>query len=382
MQAKFKHIELKLVSPNFDSKLMDALMELNHLRKLQLVGSTAPWLFFQLKEIFHLLESVGSARIEGNRTTVSEYIEQKIAGKERSSDRFSEIANVEEAMSYIEENIESETNISHNFIRELHHLTVNSLIEEGDKTPGAYRSWEVKIAKSKHLPPDPCTVQGYMDELIDFINNDDDKKYDLIKIALAHHRFAWIHPFGNGNGRVVRLLTYALLIKYGFKVKDGKLLNPTAVFCNDREKYYKFLAIADEGTQEAMLTWCEYVLIGICDEISKVNKLLNHEYLLKNILRPAIALGRDRGLINKDEEMALKMGVDKQSFKASDIQTVLPKLNSRQITHMISKLKSGGMIHPRKQGGREYFVTFHNNYLMRSLIKTLEKENFIPSIDE
>lgn len=382
MPASFKHIDLKLVSPSFDSKLMDALMELDHLRKLELIGSTAPWLFFQLKEIFHLLESVGSARIEGNRTTVSEYIEQKIAGKERSTERFSEIANVEQAMSYIEDNIDVGSNISHHFIRELHQLAVDSLTEEGDKTPGAYRSWTVKIAKSQHLPPEPCSVQGYMDELVDFINSGDDKKYDLIKIAIAHHRFAWIHPFGNGNGRVVRLLTYALLIKYGFKVKDGKLLNPTAVFCNDREKYYEFLAIADGGTPKAMLKWCEYVLTGICDEISKVNKLLDHDYLLENVLRPAIAMGRDRGLINKDEEAVLKMGVNKQSFKASDIAHALPKLSPRQKTHMVAKLKSGGMIRPLKKQGREYFVTFHNNYLMRSLIQILEKENFIPSINE
>lgn len=382
MPGSFKHINLELVSPNFDSKLMDALMELNHLRRLELRGSTKPWLFFELKEIFHLLESVGSARIEGNRTTVSEYIEQKIAGNERSAERFSEIANVKQAMSYIEDNIDVGSNISHHFIRELHQLAVNSLTAEGDKTPGAYRSWTVKIAKSQHLPPEPCSVQSYMDELVDFINNGDHKKYDLIKIAIVHHRFAWIHPFGNGNGRVVRLLTYALLIKYGFKVKDGKLLNPTAVFCNDREQYYKFLAIADEGNPEAMLRWCEYVLTGICDEISKVNKLLDHDYLLENILKPAIALGRDRGLINKDEETVLKMGVNKQSFKASDIATVLPKLLPRQTTHMVTKLKASGMIRPLKKQGREYFVTFNNSYLMRSLIQILEKESFIPSINE
>ena len=213
MSASFKHIDLKLVSPSFDSKLMDALMELNHLRRLELYGSTMPFLFFQLKEIFHLLESVGSARIEGNRTTVSEYIEQKIERKERSTERFSEIANVEQAMSYIEENIDVGANVSHHFIRELHQLCVDSLTEEGDRTPGAYRTWQVEIAKSQHLPPESHLVQGYMDELVDFINNEDDKKYDLIKIAIAHHRFVWIHPFGNGNGRVVRLLTYALLIK-------------------------------------------------------------------------------------------------------------------------------------------------------------------------
>jgi len=48
---------------------------------------------------------------------------------------------------------------------------------------------------------------------------------------------------------------------------------------------------------------------------------------------------------------------------------------------MVTKLKSGGMIRPLKQQGREYFVVFHNN-LMRSLIQMLEKENFIPSINE
>lgn len=380
--AEFKHIDLKLVSPTFDSTLMDALIELNHLRKMRLYGSTAPWLFFQLKEIFHLLESVGSARIEGNRTTVSEYIEQKIESKERSSERFSEIANVEQAMSYIEENIKEGSDISHHFIGELHHLAVNELEEEGDKTPGSYRTWSVEISDSSHLPPNHALVKQYMVELVDFINRNDDKKYDLIKIAIAHHRFTWIHPFGNGNGRVVRLLTYALLIKYGFRVKDGQLLNPTAVFCNDREKYYELLSIADEGTESSMLKWCDYVLTGICDEISKVNKLLDHEYLSDSVLKPAISLGRDRGLINKDEEAILKMGVEKQKFKASGVAEVLPSLSARQRTHLISKLKSSGMIRTLKENGREYYVAFNNNYLMRSLIQMLEKERFIPSINE
>lgn len=81
-ESEFK---LRLVSPSFDSVLTDSLIELNHLRKLKLQGTTAPWIFFQLKHIFHILESVGSARIEGNRTTISEYIERKIEKEERSN---------------------------------------------------------------------------------------------------------------------------------------------------------------------------------------------------------------------------------------------------------------------------------------------------------
>lgn len=382
MPPNFKDFHLRLVQPSFDSVLLDALMELNHLRRLELYGTTPPWMFFQLKEIFHLLESVGSARIEGNRTTISEYVEQKLEHGERSAERFSEIANVEQAMLFIEENIDEGSDIAHHFIRELHHLSVDGLTEEGDRTPGAYRTWPVEIAKSDHLPPDPIRVTELMDELLGFINRKDDQKYDLIKIALAHHRFAWVHPFGNGNGRVVRLLTYALLIKYGFRVKDGQLINPTAVFCNDRERYYEELAIADRGTDESLLQWCEYVLTGICEEISKVNKLLDHDYSTAKVLLPALARGRSRGLISKEEESILKIGITNRKLKASHIKKVIPKLNSRQRTHIINKLKSNGLIVPIRENGREYFVNFNNKYLMRNLIEVLEKEEFIPSINE
>lgn len=374
-------IPLKLVAPEFDSPLLGSLMELDHLRKLQLSGSTAPHLFFQLKAIFHVFESVGSARIEGNRTTLSEYVEQKIENNVRSSERFSEIANVEQAMEFIEESINIGSEITEKFIRELHQLTVTDLDEEGDKTPGAFRTWDVTIQKSNHVPPSHIRVIDYMNELLQFINQGDDSRYDLIKIAIAHHRFAWVHPFGNGNGRVVRLLTYALLIKYGFRVKHGQILNPTAVFCNDREKYYEQLSIADEGTDEAYLIWCDYVLSGICEEIHKVNKLLDHNYLVKKLLKPAITLSRERGLITKDEELVLKMGVDEQHFKASDIEKPLPKLNRRQRTYLISKLKDNNLIRPLKPNGKEYTVEFSNSYLMRNLVEMLEEENFIPAIN-
>lgn len=38
-----------------------------------------------------------------------------------------------------------------------------------------------------------------MTALLDFINADVDQNYELLKIALAHHRFVWIHPFGHAT---------------------------------------------------------------------------------------------------------------------------------------------------------------------------------------
>jgi len=373
---------LRIVSPSFDSQLTDTLIELNHLRKLKLEGSTAPWMFFQLKNIFHILESVGSARIEGNRTTISEYIERKIAHQERSNERFSEIANVEAAMDFIEESISEGTEITHHFIRELHHLVVGDLTGEGDRTPGAYRTWNVEISQSIHVPPDQIQVQSHMDGFLEFINEKVSDKYDLLKTAIAHHRFTWIHPFGNGNGRVVRLLTYALLIKYGFNVKDGKILNPTAVFCNDRNLYYEKLSEADLGDDTSLLNWCDYVLTGILEEVTKVNKLLDFEYLYQKILVPTINLGIERGYLNKDEAKVLNFGIKKQKFKAGELSEALEGLTARQRTHLIAKMKDSGFIRPLTEKGRTYCVSFMNNFLMRSLIQVLEKEDFIPPIDQ
>jgi Fic family protein len=377
-----KEFSLRVVSPSFDSQLTDTLIELNHLRKLKLQGSTAPWMFFQLKNIFHILESVGSARIEGNRTTISEYIERKIEHQENSNERFSEIANVEAAMDFIEKSISEGTEITHHFIRELHQLVVGELTDEGDRTPGAYRTWNVEISKSTHVPPDHIQVQSHMDEFLAFINEKAPDKYDLLKTAIAHHRFTWVHPFGNGNGRVVRLLTYALLIKYGFNVKDGKILNPSAVFCNDRDLYYEKLSEADLGDDTSLLNWCDYVLTGILKEVTKVNKLLDFEYLYQKILIPTINLGIERGYLNKDEAKVLNIGIKKQKFKASELSEALEGLTARQRTHLISKMKDSGFIRPLTEKGRTYCVSFMNNFLMRSLIQVLEKENFIPPINQ
>ncbi|WP_156928205.1 Fic family protein [Sulfurospirillum arcachonense] len=372
---------IKLVAPSFDSTLVDVLLELNHVRKLVLSGSTYPEIFFQLKEIFHMMESIGSARIEGNRTTISEYIEEKINKTQDKSEQYSEIANVEEAMKYIEESISFESKITHQFIRELHHLTVNKLSKEGDKTPGSYRKTNVGIALSEHKPPEHYLVQEHMEDLLNFINEETSNKYDLLKVAQVHHRFTWIHPFGNGNGRTVRLLTYALLIKYGFNVKEGSLLNPSAVFFNDRDKYYEMLSIADKMDDESMLVWTEYVLKGILEEIEKINKLTDYSFLSKHILFPAIAHAKDRGQINDKEYKILSIAIKHQIFASKDISDAKIGLTERQRTFTISKLKESGLIYPDKKGGRKYFINFVSSHLLRSIILMLEKEKFIPEIN-
>jgi Fic family protein len=376
--STFSHFDLALLNPAFDSPLVDVLTELEHLRRLKLTGTTPAPVFFQLKRVFHMLESLGSARIEGNHTTLADYVESSLDGTATTGDQLAEIANIEEAMAYIDSAMQPGAEISEHFVRELHALAVRNLVREGDATPGAYRLGQVQIAQSEHLPPDGLRVGGYMQELVAFINRADAPKYDLIKVALAHHRFGWIHPFGNGNGRVVRLLTYALMIKYGFNVKaGGRVLNPTAVFCSDRDQYYAMLACADLGTPTGLEQWCLYVLQGVLVELNKVDQLTQYDYLKSKILVPALSFSRSRALITAQEEAVLLASVKSGVAKAADLSAAMPGLSAAQRTYQIKKLVERKMLHPISPNARQYTLGFDNSYLMRGVIHALSHESFI-----
>lgn len=383
MSQTFQHHELRLLNPGFASSLIDVLQELEHLRKLNVEGSTPPGIFFQLKSIFHMLESLGSARIEGNHTTLADYVESTLEGAGASrSDQMREIANIEKAMDYIDDTVTKGSEISSFFIRELHSLTVSELQREGDRTPGAFRTAGVRISGSIHLPPDASLVNDYMDDLVQFVNRPDPAKYDLMKVALAHHRFGWIHPFSNGNGRVVRLFTYVLLIKYGFNVGAlGRVLNPTAVFCNDREKYYEMLAIADAGDDQSLEAWCEYVLSGILSELKKLDKLTDYDYLRDNILSPALSIAKERTWITAEETEVLKIAMTNNDgiVKSRDLQPAWEGLTDNQRTYKIRQLVNDKLLAPTHEGARQYTLCFRNNKLLRGVISALVKQGFIPN---
>ena len=383
-EAKFIDYNLKLIEPSFDSLLTDLIIELDYLRKKPLGGSTHPRVFFQLKHIFHTLESIGSARIEGNNTTIAEYIETKLDDTQNASSNIREIQNIEKAMEFIEENI-IDYPINKAFLRELHKMIVKDLLPppngEGDRTPGEYRKINLKINKSNHLPPDSLLVNDYMDELLDFINKDDSPKYDLLKAAIAHHRFVWVHPFGNGNGRTVRLFTYAMLVKTGFNVNVGRIIKPTAVFCSNRNDYYEKLSIADTGTTEGILEWCEYVLKGLKEEIEKIDKLSDYDYLKKEILLPTIAHSLERQYITDVEAKILKRVVEHQVIQASDLKDIFQGKASAEVSRQIRRLIDKKMLMPEVEGGRKYVIRFDNNFLLRGIIKTLDVKGFLPVRD-
>lgn len=382
----FKDIPLKLVDPEFASDLTSIIIDLEKLRVKRLGGPVHPRIFYQLKDIFQMLESLGSARIEGNNTTLAEFVEKIIENptKPDGDEKYAEILNIEEAIRFVEENVKKDTKISEGLVFEVHKILVRELTPpptgEGSTLPGELRRKNVRINNSAHVPPDFVRVPDYFRELLNFVNEEVSPQHHLLMVALAHHRMTWIHPFDNGNGRMVRIFTYALLIKQGFQVKTGRILNPTAIFCMDRDIYYNKLGLADTGEKKGILEWCEYVLRGLRDEIKKIDHLLDRDYMNEKILIPALSFALERKLITREEFQILAFLVRKKDMelKSADLESLLGVKDSVARARILNGLKKKGMLIATVEGGRIYTIGFQNNYLLRGVIRVLEENGFIP----
>lgn len=373
---------ITIPDPTWGSNLANIILDLEKLRVKKLHSEIPSHIFFQLKEIFFMLETLGSARIEGNNTTLSEYVEKVIEQKADINDKQREVDNIEKAIRFIEENTDENTHFSRIYISELHKIVTHNITVpphgEGSVNPGNLRMHNVKIQNSPHIPPDYAVLHDYYQAFLDFINEERKEQYQLLMVAVAHHRFAFIHPFDNGNGRMGRLLNYALLIKLGFQVKTGRIINPSTVFYTDRNKYYDMLSKADSLNNHDILDWSEYFLLGLKNEIEKIDSLLSTGYVKDKLLIPSINSALDRKQITEIESKILKYLVSKEDMvmKSEELDALGIK-NSTTKSRMIAGLRDKNIVRSLKDGGRIYTINFVNNYLLRGVIKSLDNEGFV-----
>lgn len=366
-------------TPEFDSDLTKTILELEHLKNRPLKNTTNESIFLQLKNLLHAVEAVTSARIEGNHTTIASYIEKRDDDSHKNDEQIIEISNLINGLDFIDKYVMEEP-ISADFIKELHRIVVGGLTHEGDKRAGAWRNEPRYIANAKHQPPEPYDVPDLMRELINYINSNEGEQYDLLKIAIANHRFVWIHPFGNGNGRTDRLMTYALLCKKGYIAPNKmRLFNPTAIFAGNRNKYYDTLALADDYKDEHILEWCEYFLSGVRDEIKKSESLADAEFINKKILLPSVDRMEKAGIVSKLEGNILGRAVRLGAIKASDIKDLWGReVTSVAIAQQIKKLRDRNLIKATHEGGREYEISFENSELTRVTLEQMDLAGLLP----
>lgn len=380
-------MKLYIPKPEVESEVVKLVIELERMRNRPISGSTPPWLFFELKGLFHAIESIASARVEGNHTTVANFVEAVREDEAvQQTELIREITNIEKGIDFIEQQGDN-LKINKELVLSLHRIVVDGLSpdREGDARPGAYRNSPRSISNSKLALAQWADIPHLMEELFNFINGEVDPQFDLIKNAVAHHYFTWIHPFSNGNGRVVRLLTYAMLTKQGFISANGmRLLSPAAVFGNDRNQYYAMLSEADKNTDEGLLKWVGYMLAGVKKEVDRVNELLDEDFTKNQIIIPALDFALDKQRINELEYQMLKVAVEENVVQASDFRPLFPPdVSHVNISKAIRKLRAQNFLTPLgNKTARRYAIRLNRNSLTLGVVMQLDQQGYLPLQDE
>jgi Fic family protein len=198
----------------------------------------------RIKEDMYIEWSYNSNGIEGNTLNLNEtriVLQDGMTVKGKSLREHLEIANHHEAIDFVENIAQKKTGITEKNILRIHEIVMLKIEKE---FAGRYRNGAVRIMGVNFIPPNPLKVQLLMEELTNFINTNSLKLGDIEMAAILHHRFAWIHPFFDGNGRTVRLLMNLFLMRKGYP--------PAIILKNDRKKYYEALNYANNGSYQKM----------------------------------------------------------------------------------------------------------------------------------
>jgi Fic family protein len=114
------------------------------------------------------------------------------------------------------------------------------VLDKIDRTiAGRFRDGNVRITGARFTPPDALHIEEDMDDLIRWYITDARDMHPIVKATIFHHRFVWIHPFFDGNGRTARLLYNLLLLSAGYP--------PAIILTVDKKKYYTALRDGDRG---------------------------------------------------------------------------------------------------------------------------------------
>jgi Fic family protein len=191
--------------------------------------------------------------------------------------------------------------VTEDSIREIHrrfceHLPSDLLSVEDPITkeraqviPGALRTRDVKVGQ--HVAISPGAVPrflGRFQEVYGGLGTAD----TVIAAAAAHHRLLWIHPFPDGNGRVARLLSHAMLLA---TLRTGAVWSIARGLARSVEAYKGHLAACDQTrrndldgrgplSEEALVVFTEFFLKTCIDQVAFMESLIQPDALRARIL--------------------------------------------------------------------------------------------------
>jgi cell filamentation protein, protein adenylyltransferase len=263
------NVDLRSANPELWMMLGECQSKCEHLAKYPLRPDTAA----EIHEMYMAKGVLATTAIEGN-TLSEEEVRLIIEGKSNlpPSREYleQEVSNIIDECNRIlrEVAVGQELPLTTDRIREINKTILNGLELGEGVVPGEIRRHEVVVAVYKGAPPEDCKY--LLDQLCDWLNDPNyfghahDNRamvHGILKAILAHLYLAWIHPFGDGNGRTARLIELQILIASRVPSPAAQLLSNH--YYNTRTEYYRQLHLASKTNN--IVPFIIYAVQGFLD---------------------------------------------------------------------------------------------------------------------
>lgn len=223
--------------------------------------------------------------------------------------------------------------------------------------PGEFRKTEVQIGE--HVAPEAASLSAFLRRFsVAYSAREIPAHRRIIALAASHHRLAWIHPFLDGNGRVVRLFSHAVAIRLGI---DGHgLWTISRGLARTKDRYYELLKYADfprQGSldgrgnlsEKSLQTFCTYFLEQMLDQMQFMHDRIRPGQLEKQV---AIYV-RTNDLFGRQNEVALRLireAISQGEFSRGEAALITGKAVSTAREILGKVLSSGLLTSPSDRG--------------------------------
>lgn len=241
----------------------------------------------KIQDAFTVEWTYNSNSIEGNTLSLNEthmIINEGFTIKGKSMREHLEAKNHQQALHQLYKLVQEGYILNDSDILKLHELVLHGIEED---FAGRLRTSGVRISGANFIPPNALKVSQFLDELISFVNDNPLQLNDIELVTIFHHKFVWIHPFFDGNGRTVRLVMNLILMSKGFP--------PAIILSVDRKKYYDALNQANAGNYDKlMLLMCQSIERSLNIYMSAIpNNDLEYDSISNIVSEPGTPYGME-----------------------------------------------------------------------------------------
>ncbi|MBF0315206.1 MAG: Fic family protein [Oligoflexia bacterium] len=331
---------------SLNNKLTKILMEIERFHgKFQASKLFTPHFVTELKKTTIITSSGASTRIEGAILTddeIKKFVSNGCKISKMSSRSEREVAGYVKALNYIYKHY-NEIEVTEKNLRELHQILTSELTSDQlpKKQRGAYKDITNHVIEKnldtgketiwfKTTPPGPMTETA-MRDLVDNFNKfkQSEEIHPIILIAIFIVHFLGIHPFRDGNGRLSRLISVWLMLKFGYLWIQ--FTSHEKVIEDNKENYYLSLRETQNTFQAKKVNYDRWLYFFI-------TVILKQTQIIQSILQkqsPVSAMNKNEQLvyeiIKSNHKCNIGFILDQVEMTRAGLKTLLKRLIEQRI---------------------------------------------------